>query len=840
MIELIAKFIINQKKKKADSNRLSLKSPDEDLIPYVFHYDPNTILTKNGELLQTIRITGFSSTSIVSEIVSLRDSVRDAVADNIKDNKVALWFHTMRRKKNIVPKGEFKDSFAQKLNESWVKKNKWDDQYVNELYITVIVEGMDTSVGNFTSFLRSFSFGSTKRLHRDFLSEAHNKLSQIVNGIVDQVESYGAKILGINEWDNVIYSEPMRFFGKIVNLYEERYPLSANDISSEMSTHKVAFGSRELEVVGDDNKNFAAILSLKEYFEISTEALDHILQLPFEFIITQSFDFSKSIKELDHFEYQNYILQVSGDEELRHEIGIADVVDSNQGRTTDFGKLQTTIMVIANNRSDLEKDIKMIIEQFSSFGLVVVREDVFLEHCFWAQLPGNFRYLRRQKLINTQNVGGFSALHNYPSGQISGNKWGSAITVLRSVLNTPYFFNFHTYDQGHTLILGPENSGKTTLLNFLLAQSRKINNKIFYFDSGSKSQSFIRVMNGNYYSANSDLEGGKKALNLNPLALEKTEENKRFLSNFIKDITDLSLDKSKKNIFETELQSVDQIVDKIFSLETKNFLEAIEEFKTLKTQNIYAELKLFAKENAKNIFGQESEIDISADITAFNLDEIADSKTLSILTVSYLLGRIENSLDNSPAIIVFKDAWNLLDSGFFAARIEGILQRLKEKNALVIFCESDAEKIAASPISPLIKNALATQILMPNREPHECYKSLLELDDEGLKIVSIMNVLQNHFLVRNNEDSIIFSLNIDAVEFEKILSADETTLIATNEIIEEAKQQSENSQSDESWISQLLEVLREIEKQNIEEEKERIKQERAAQRRRLKEKMGEI
>ena len=138
MIEKILKFIIDRKKKKDNVNRAVLAAPDQDFIPYVCHYDPDTILTKNGELLQVIRITGFGSASMNVDIVSLRDSVREAISSNISDAGVALWFHTIRRKKNIVPEGKFDDFFSDKLNEAWVAENRWNYQYVNELYITVI------------------------------------------------------------------------------------------------------------------------------------------------------------------------------------------------------------------------------------------------------------------------------------------------------------------------------------------------------------------------------------------------------------------------------------------------------------------------------------------------------------------------------------------------------------------------------------------------------------------------------------------------------------------------------------------------------------------------------
>ena len=78
-------------------------------------------------------------------------------------------------KKNITPKGEFKDFFSKKVNDAWVAENKWDDQYVNELYITVITEGLDTSITNLNSFMRSFSYFTTKSLHKKFLEDAHKK-----------------------------------------------------------------------------------------------------------------------------------------------------------------------------------------------------------------------------------------------------------------------------------------------------------------------------------------------------------------------------------------------------------------------------------------------------------------------------------------------------------------------------------------------------------------------------------------------------------------------------------------------------------------------------------------
>jgi len=566
--------------------------------------------------------------------LSLRDTLRDSIVAHVKDTEFAFWFHTFRRKKNVVPKGEFPDFFSQKVNEAWDKENSWSDKYVNELYITVITEGLDTSISNFSAFMRSFSYSTTKNLHQKHLTAAHKKLSQVITNILVDIEEYGATLLGLDEYDGVLYSEPMRFFGKIINLYEERYPLWVNDIASDLASHKFAFGSRGLEVLGYNNKNFAAMLSLKEYQEASVEALDRILQLPFEFIISQSFDFNFNKKDLEHYEYQNYLLQVSGDEETRYLSGIADFIESQTDSPTDYGKLQTTIMIISKDKEELERDVKVAMEKFSSLGLLVIREDIFSEHCFWSQLPGNFRYLRRQKIINPYRVAGFAALHNFPSGTLSGNHWGSAISVLKTILDTPYFFNFHEKDLGHSFIFGPRASGKTVLVNFLIAQSRKFNNKLFYLDLNQSSKAFIKALSGQYYSSSYDVNS-EEFLQLNPLALEKNDNNKAFLNSWFQSLIAFSKDHAKQE----QIDFIPKVIEKIFAENITNFVAAVECFNIPETQNIYEKLKIWSSGKLSHIFAAKTEINWSDSILAFDFSDLVNQKPVLIPIVNYLLHR---------------------------------------------------------------------------------------------------------------------------------------------------------------------------------------------------------
>ncbi|MFT7098590.1 MAG: type IV secretion system protein VirB4 [Rickettsiales bacterium] len=779
----MAKVILRRaKKQKADpKSNLKSKQYDEDFIPFVCHFDENTILTKNGELLQVIKITGFNHESISSELVTLRETVREAIHGNIKTSDFAIWLHTIRRKKNIAPEGDFDDYFSNKLNDDWHKANGWENQFVNEFYLTIIIQGRDTSIINFQSLLRSFSIGATNNLHIKSLESAHEKLSTTTDGLLEELDHYGARLLGIKEWDGVLYSEPMHFFDKIVNLKEERFPLRANDISSDLSNSKIAFGNQSLEVSRKDSKNFATMLSIKEYREVSIEALEKFIQLPQEFIVTQSLDFISRDQALPYFEYQNYILEVSGDEEFRYLSDIEHTIESDTESPTDYAQQQITIMLINDSVSGLENDTKSALMKLHSLGLVSIREDTFSEHCFWSQLPGNFQFLRRQNPITTNRVAGFASLQNFPVGNRIRNHWGSAVSIFRTILGTPYFFNFHNGDNGHTLIVGPHKSGKTVLLNFLTSQSRKFKNKLYYFGYRRSGNIFINSIQGNYLSIREDINDEKR-LKMNPLLLPDNLENRKFLSVWIGSLVNYG----KEPIRPDELKFIPTIVDKIVDSKTTNLSKAADFFKKKSTQNIYKKLSIWhGKGKYSYIFDNLEESDLSINlVNAFNLTSILDFKPIVTSIACYLMHKIESLLDGDKVMIVLDEAWEMLDNYITGPAINEWLARLRKKNCIVIFATQSIKDGASSSITHKIHQNLATQIFFPDPEPTQYYKSVFGLNDSEFELLSVMNKNNYHFLFKYADNSVVASLDLsDLYDNVAVLSSKNETLSAMEEAI---------------------------------------------------------
>jgi type IV secretion system protein VirB4 len=818
---------------KNDKKIILAKTPHEDFIPYAIHYDKKTLLTKNGELMQIIKVVGFNNTSVFADLISLREAVRDAVRDHIKQTNFALWFTTIRRKKNISPDGVFVDYFSNKINQAWEEKNNLRDDFVNELYISILIEGIDTSITNVKNLLQSFSKFSVRKTHNKFLEKTSKNLSDVANGILASISDYGAKFLEITEFEGVVYSEPMRFLGKLCNLEDHHFPLTLNDISTDLFYNKIAIGNKEIQVVTDEKSYFSGILSLKEYIEISTESLDKILQLPFEFIISQSFDFSYSEQDLEFAKYQDNILRVSGSSDFRDICGLTNFFESVNGTNTDFGKLQTTFNIISNSSEELNNDIKLISEKFQEIGLVVIREDLFLENCYWSQLPGNFKFLKRQKVINSYQVAGFGSLYSFDSGSITNTFWGPALTTFKTINHNPYFFNFHDGDNGHAVFIGSKSSGKTVLINFLLAQARRYNSKIFYFDYKNKAQNFIEMLNGFYYDIACDDPQNKRFLKINPLAINNFENYKKFLNDFFNSM----IFHAKSTIPENEIASIEKIIEKIITNKIYNFKEAIEQFNNAETANIYSIIKIWNNPQYSKIFDNPKEINLNDRLMGFDLSFYQNSPQILLPIFSYILFRIENSLlDNSPSIMVFKNAKMFFDNPIFFDNIIHFLDRLRQKNCLAIFSfDVDNKQNNDNKLLKLLSQKTASMFVMPSEEITKELSEDLEITDEEFRIIKYLKPQDCKFLLKIGNDSLVLNFDLsDQNSLLRLLSSSQEDIAILDEIFNHAKQDGKIIDN-EIAIKQFSEIIEILENERIAQEKQIIREQKIARMKLLRE-----
>ncbi|KKB96791.1 Type IV secretion system protein virB4 [Candidatus Arcanobacter lacustris] len=771
------------------SNELRFESPVSDFIPYACHFDASTLLTKDGQLLQTIKIVGFSKKILNAGIVNLRAMIRKSLLDNIKSSKFSIWIHTVRRRANLEPDGHYDKMFMFLTHEAWCKKNYWRDKYVNELYVTILIDAEPFKVDNFSDFMRSLSLVQKK--YTEILDKSYIELNDQVQKCLDDLKDYGAKKLTIKVDKEGAYSEPLQFFDKIIHLREKRNHVPINDLSEHLASHKIAFGNNAFEVKDDHSKFFGSILSIKEYHELPENTIDKILQFPQQLVVSEAIEFIKKEKALKDYEYQKYIFEVSGETQYGELSGLNHLFANDQNNQTDYCNHQLTITIIADDVEQLDYEVERSTKALSKLGMLAIREDINLENCFWAQLPGNFKFIRRNSPMESSMIAGFASLLNYTAGDIR-SPWGDPITIFRTQRGTPYFFNFHHQKQGHCFIVGPNNSGKSTLVNFLLSEASKLSPRILILDQFQKSRLTVKAMEGEY-----EVLDAKTDHKLNPLLLEESEANRKFLFQWLS-ILIYEYDIDNKMTKEQELE-IDKAVDKIFDLplNERKIASILDQF--INDKEILDRLAIWHGDGKyASLFNSDvNKLFSDNRIKAFDLTDLSSDKENLILPMMYyLIHQFNSKLDGHPAIIIINDGWHLLRHPYLTSYLEEWLDYLTDNNAIAIFTAEITEHEAKDTVlRELLIKEFSTKMYLPNHKP-EIYQESFNISEEELEMIKGMDSTSRNFLLKQGNDSVVAELNLAGLDFIiGIISNDTKAWKLVNEIIQEV-----GSEEPEDWL----------------------------------------
>ncbi len=524
-----------QLKKRTASNASysKLELSESEFIPYHYHWDHETIITKKKELLKVVKLEGFAFETADDEDVDMKKMVRNSLFKSMSDGSLAMWFHLVRRKQSAYPEGEMPPGFPEYVDKSWRDKHTGHESFINELYITVVRKQDTQGAAKISNLLERLTEGMDKNLREDSMREAHKELGDAVHRVMATFRDYGPRLLSTVERDEGVFSEPLEFLGMLVNA-GQRQPvlIPSTDISHYLPTKRLYFGKRAIEARGLTSTRFAGIVSIREYAQATAAGvMDAFLQLPFEFIMSQSFSFTNRQVSIGKMQLTQRRMMQSEDAAITQVAEISDALDLAMSGHVGFGQHQLSVMCMEESIPALEDAISMAMAEMVNVGMIPVREKLVQEQSYWAQLPANFEYIGRPAVINTMNLASFASLHNYPVGRIRGNHWGDAVTVFDTASGTPYYFNFHLRDVGHTTIIGPTGAGKTVLMNFLCAQSAKFNRRLFMFDKDRGAEIFVRAMGGAY----NVIEPGERCA-FNPLMLPDTMENRNFLVEWLQSL----------------------------------------------------------------------------------------------------------------------------------------------------------------------------------------------------------------------------------------------------------------------------------------------------------------
>ncbi|KLI62816.1 VirB4 family type IV secretion/conjugal transfer ATPase [Aurantiacibacter marinus] len=765
-------------------------------LPYARHLDDATLETRDGLLMQVIRIAGFHFETADSEELNYRAELRDAMLRSLGNSRFAVYHHVVRRRADVYLEGEYQDRFSQGLDARWRQRLGAKNLYVNDLFVTIVRRPLQGNIG-IVERARNWLTRKSSR-NAALVAAEKSALDNAREAMVSALRQYDPHLLTRYDTPDGQRSELLEFLGYLYNADMRPVTVPHGDCGHHIPARRVSFGldTVELAPAGPMKRRFMALVSIKDYPGRTMPGMfDELYRLPFELDVTQSFAFVERAAALGRMNLALRRMRSAEDEaiSLRDELALAK--DEVAAGRAGFGEHHTTIAVHADDLASLDGQVAEIIALLADLGINAVREDLALEPTFWARFPGNFRYIARRGLVSTTNFAGLASLHNFPTGKARGNHWGDAVTLFETTAAGPYYFNFHQRDLGNFTVIGPSGSGKTVVMNFLLAQARRFDPRIIFFDKDRGAELFIRAIGGQYDRLSSDRSSG-----LNPLQLDDTPANRQFLMEW------LTLLAGK--VDEEELDQIRDAIDTNFAqpMDRRRLRHLVELFRggaRPHARDLHARLKPWwgTGERAWLFDNAQDRTDLDAKAVGFDMTSILDDPAARTPALLYFFHRVEQRLDGTPAIIVVDEGWKALDDEVFVRRIKDWEKTIRKRNGIVGFATQSAQDALESKIASAIIEQAATQIFMINPKARaEDYINGFGLTRHEFDLVRTLPDNSHCFLIKHGNDSVVARLDLSGEsDLLTILSGRESTVRLFDELVEETGPDPKN------WMSKLLE-----------------------------------
>lgn len=765
-------------------------------LPYARHVDDHTIETRDGLLMQVIQVRGLLFETADSDEINYRKRLRDATLQAIGSSRFAIYHHVIRRQAEVALDCECPDAFSRELDAKWRERLAARRLYVNDLFLTLVRRPLQGKIGTVDRLRQRFGKVAEP------LETSRYELQQLVqarDALIAALGSYEPRLLGVYPSAQGPCSEPLEFLSYLLNGEMRPVLMPMQDVGDYLPYRRISFGEDAIELgrAGASPRSFLGIVSVKDYpGQTAPGMLDELLRLPFELTLSQSFGFVDRQAALSRMNLALRRMRSAEDEALSLRGELTDAKDDVAAGRAAFGEHHMTIAVRGSSPDEVDQGVAEVQASLADLGILSVREDIAIEPAFWAQFPGNFKYIARRGLVSTSNFAGFASCHNFALGRAKGNHWGDAVTLLETTAAGPYFFNFHQGDLGNFTVIGPSGSGKTVVLNFLLAQARKFAPRIIFFDKDRGAELFIRAIGGRYDVLRPGAPSG-----LNPLQLPDTPANRRFLIDWLGVLAGGADDE--------ELARIKDAVDANYEQppENRRLRYIVELFRgghRPHGNDLWSRLRPWWGEGERAwLFDNETDLtDLAADAVGFDMTQILDDPIVRTPAMMYLFHRVEERLDGNPSIIIVDEGWKALDDDVFVKRIKDWEKTIRKRNGVVGFATQSAQDALESRIASAIIEQAATQIFMsnPKAQARE-YVDGFGLTEHELELIRTIPDTAHCFLIKHGKDSVVARLNLTGEkDILTVLSGRERTVRLLDEI------RLETGDDPAQWLPRLLEV----------------------------------
>ncbi len=414
--------------------------------------------------------------------------------------------------------------------------------------------------------------------------------------------------------------------------------------------------------------------------------------------------------------------QLSADD---HVVNLAldakEAVNEAREGAVKFGHFNLSVVLRSADEKLLADRVKTVKTFFDNAGYVAFLETVNSVEAFLGSLPGHLYENIRRPILHSLNFADFAPKTEIWAGsdrcpsplmKMSDGQEAPPLLYAATSGSTPFRFNLHVSDVGHTLISGPTGMGKSTLLCLLAAQwFRYQNARVISFDKGLSMYALNQALGGQHY----DINGEYQDITFAPLLHADQETDAGFATDWLESLSILQgvrMDSTKRS-------AIKQAVDALARESGRSMTNLVQ---LIQNQELKDALRYYTLtgRTGKLLDAETDGLNADADFITFEMGHLLtgneQARLVVVPTLLYLFHRIEQMLDGRPTMIILDEAWTMLDNEQFRAKLREWLLVLRKKNAVVVFATPSMTALSNSPLLPVMQESCLTKIFLPNPE----------------------------------------------------------------------------------------------------------------------------
>lgn len=365
-----------------------------------------------------------------------------------------------------------------------------------------------------------------------------------------------------------------------------------------------------------------------------------------------------------------------------------------------------TLIVDGDSIDEVEERVDVISKTINNIGFITIEESINSVEAFLGSIPGNITNNIRMPILNTITLS-----HLLPVSSVwGGDSWNKHLNsppliYTKTKGSTPFRFNIHIEDIGHSAIVGPTGYGKSVLLGLIASSFMKYkDSRVYFFDKDASSRVLTYAVGGEFHDLGND------ELSFQPLANIEIVEEKEWAYGWILEI----LEQENVKVSPTQKEKIWKALDNL--AKTPIELRTISNFYTSVNDREIKEALIPYKIGGAlgKYFDSDKDTLNFSRWQVFEMNQVINNKKGITPLLSYIFRRIENSLDGSPCIIILDECWMFFDNPIFAAKIREWLKVLRKKNCSVIFATQELGDILNSKLFTTVLDACQTKVFLPN------------------------------------------------------------------------------------------------------------------------------